>query len=53
MPERIVPMLAGAGTLAELAKPESQWSFEVKWDGVRAIAYAQPGRLAAREPQPA
>ena len=21
------------------------WSFEVKWDGVRAIAYVQPGRL--------
>ncbi len=45
MPERILPMLAGADTLPELAKPQSQWSFEVKWDGVRAIAYAQPGRL--------
>jgi bifunctional non-homologous end joining protein LigD len=45
MPERILPMLADAGTLSELGKPESQWSFEVKWDGVRAIAYAQPGRL--------
>ena len=22
-----------------------KWSFEVKWDGVRAIAYVQPGRL--------
>jgi bifunctional non-homologous end joining protein LigD len=42
MPERIVPMLAGAGTLP---RPESAWSYEVKWDGVRAIAYAQPGRL--------
>ncbi len=42
MPERIVPMLAGAG---ELPKPEHGWSFEVKWDGVRAIAYVQPGRL--------
>ncbi len=45
MPERILPMLAGAGSLNELAGPESQWSFEVKWDGVRAIAYAKPGRL--------
>jgi bifunctional non-homologous end joining protein LigD len=43
MPERIVPMLAGAGTLPG---SEVDWSFEIKWDGVRAIAYVQPGRLA-------
>jgi len=42
MPERIVPMLAGAGGLP---RSESGWSFEIKWDGVRAIAYVQPGRL--------
>ena len=42
MPERILPMLAGAGGLPA---DEAGWSFEVKWDGVRAIAYAQPGRL--------
>ncbi|MGO9819984.1 MAG: DNA ligase D [Solirubrobacteraceae bacterium] len=42
MPERIVPMLAGAG---DLPRPEKGWWFEVKWDGVRAIAYVQPGRL--------
>ena len=42
MPERLTPMLAGAG---ELPRDESRWSFEVKWDGVRAIAYAKPGRL--------
>ena len=42
MPERIVPMLAGAGPLP---RDEDEWSFEVKWDGVRAIAYVQPGRL--------
>jgi bifunctional non-homologous end joining protein LigD len=35
-------MLARAGTLPS---PERDWSFEVKWDGVRAIAYLQPGRL--------
>jgi bifunctional non-homologous end joining protein LigD len=43
MPERIVPMLARASD--DLPKPERGWSFEVKWDGVRAIAYVQPGRL--------
>ncbi len=43
MPERIVPMLSRAST--DIPKPESNWSFEVKWDGVRAIAYVKPGRL--------
>jgi bifunctional non-homologous end joining protein LigD len=42
MPERIEPMLARAGELP--ATPE-RWSFEVKWDGIRVIAYARPGRL--------
>ena len=42
MPERLLPMLAGAGNLP---RDESRWSFEVKWDGVRAIAYVKPGRL--------
>ena len=42
MPEHLVPMLAGAGALPS---PESGWAFEVKWDGVRAIAYVKPGRL--------
>jgi bifunctional non-homologous end joining protein LigD len=42
MPEHVLPMLARPGTLPS---PETGWSFDVKWDGVRAIAYAQPGRL--------
>ena len=42
VPERLLPMLARAG---KLPGPERDWGFEVKWDGVRAIAYAQPGRL--------
>jgi bifunctional non-homologous end joining protein LigD len=42
MPERVLPMLARAG---DLPRDEPKWSFEVKWDGVRAIAYVQPGRL--------
>ncbi|MGH2895349.1 MAG: DNA ligase D [Solirubrobacteraceae bacterium] len=42
MPERILPMLAGTG---DLPAREERWSFEVKWDGVRAIAYIKPGRL--------
>jgi bifunctional non-homologous end joining protein LigD len=42
MPEHVVPMLARAGTLPS---DERNWAFEVKWDGVRAIAYSQPGEL--------
>ena len=43
MPERIVPMMARPAD--RLPRDEKNWSFEVKWDGVRAIAYVQPGRL--------
>jgi bifunctional non-homologous end joining protein LigD len=42
MPERLVPMLATAG---KLPADEERWSFEVKWDGVRAVVYSQPGRF--------
>jgi bifunctional non-homologous end joining protein LigD len=42
MPERLVPMLAEPG---ELPRDESRYGFEVKWDGMRAIVYSQPGRL--------
>ncbi len=42
MPAFITPMLA---KLATLPAEESQWTFEVKWDGVRAITHSEPGRL--------
>jgi bifunctional non-homologous end joining protein LigD len=41
-PERVVPMLA---KLAPLPARDEGWAAEVKWDGVRAIAYCRPGRL--------
>ncbi len=43
MPERVVPMMARPANA--VPRPEKEWSFEVKWDGVRAIAYVRPGRL--------
>ncbi|MBV9941517.1 MAG: DNA ligase D [Solirubrobacterales bacterium] len=43
MPERLLPMMARPSST--LPHDEQNWSFEVKWDGVRAIAYVQPGRL--------
>lgn len=45
MPERIEPMLAKAGDLPS----EDGWAFEIKWDGVRAVAYAEGGRLLKLE----
>jgi bifunctional non-homologous end joining protein LigD len=41
-PESVVPMLA---KLAKLPASDQGWAAEVKWDGVRAIAYCRPGRL--------
>ncbi len=41
-PEKVVPMLA---RLAQLPATDEGWAVEVKWDGVRAIAYCRPGRL--------
>jgi bifunctional non-homologous end joining protein LigD len=43
MPEHVVPMAARSET--QLPPRQRDWSFEIKWDGVRAIAYVQPGRL--------
>jgi bifunctional non-homologous end joining protein LigD len=34
LPQHIKPMLATAGALP---RDEERWSFELKWDGVRAI----------------
>jgi bifunctional non-homologous end joining protein LigD len=42
MPTKIAPMLARAGALP---KDDHRWAYEIKWDGVRAIAYYQPGEL--------
>jgi bifunctional non-homologous end joining protein LigD len=42
MPDRIVPMLARTG---KLPADDGAWGFEIKWDGVRAIAYCAPGEV--------
>jgi len=41
LPESVAPMLAVAGTLP----PDEGWAFEVKWDGVRVIAYIERGSM--------
>ncbi len=37
-------MLARAGNLPP-PREQDRWSYEIKWDGVRAIGYVQPGRF--------
>jgi bifunctional non-homologous end joining protein LigD len=44
LPTLIRPMLATPGALPPAAQDE-QWAYEVKWDGVRAVAYVERGRL--------
>src|SRR5262249_47202559 len=41
LPEHVRPMVA---TLGQLPKDDANWSYEMKWDGVRGLAYIQDGR---------
>ncbi len=43
MPSRVLPMLARAGELP--SEEGGRWAYEIKWDGIRAIAYSTPGVL--------
>jgi bifunctional non-homologous end joining protein LigD len=42
MPKRLAPMLARSG---ELPADDHAWAYEIKWDGVRALAYSRPREL--------
>jgi bifunctional non-homologous end joining protein LigD len=41
-PGHVAPMLARAG---RMPPDDGAWAYEIKWDGIRAIVYCQPGRL--------
>jgi bifunctional non-homologous end joining protein LigD len=41
-PEHLRPTLAQRGPLPA---DDGGWAYEIKWDGIRALAYHQPGRL--------
>src|SRR5881296_3577899 len=45
MPSRVEPMLA---TLADRPFSDPHWLFEIKWDGVRALARIENGTLTLR-----
>jgi bifunctional non-homologous end joining protein LigD len=42
MPRGLAPMLARAGSLP---RTDAGWAYEIKWDGVRALTYSEPGEL--------
>jgi bifunctional non-homologous end joining protein LigD len=42
MPETLVPMLA---KLSKLPKSDDGWAYEIKWDGIRALAFIDGGRI--------
>lgn len=42
LPDFVEPMLA---RLSTMPADESGWAFEIKWDGIRAIARSEPGRI--------
>jgi bifunctional non-homologous end joining protein LigD len=42
MPRGLAPMLATSGPLP---RDQEHWGFEVKWDGVRALAYCDSGAV--------
>jgi bifunctional non-homologous end joining protein LigD len=42
LPARIRPMLASPGNLPA---DDDEWAYEIKWDGVRAIAFIEGGRV--------
>ncbi|HEX2133814.1 MAG TPA: DNA ligase D [Actinophytocola sp.] len=44
LPELVEPMLASPGTLPTADDP-ADWAYEFKWDGVRALARVEGGRL--------
>jgi bifunctional non-homologous end joining protein LigD len=42
MPEQLTPMLA---KLSKLPGNDADWGFEIKWDGIRALAFVDGGRI--------
>jgi bifunctional non-homologous end joining protein LigD len=42
MPDKLEPMLARSG---DLPRDEQNWGFEVKWDGIRTVAFLDHGHI--------
>ncbi|AZT98307.1 MAG: ATP-dependent DNA ligase [Brevibacterium aurantiacum] len=42
-PTDMAPMLASIGSLRSVRRQAEDWAFEMKWDGIRALATVRPG----------
>ena len=42
MPAELEPMLASPG---RVPRDDADWAFEIRWEGVRALAFCEPGHL--------
>ena len=43
MPDKLEPMLAKL--VSQIPAPDGAWGFEFKWDGIRAMAFVEGGRV--------
>ncbi|UVI35297.1 ATP-dependent DNA ligase [Brevibacterium spongiae] len=43
LPTDLSPMLASIGDIDSVRREAEDWAFEMKWDGIRALARVQPG----------
>src|SRR5690606_13482453 len=43
LPADLSPMLASIGDIGSLRREAEDWAFEMKWDGIRALARVAPG----------
>ncbi|MCU4299038.1 ATP-dependent DNA ligase [Brevibacterium permense] len=43
LPADLSPMLASIGNIDSVRQEAEDWAFEMKWDGIRALARVQPG----------
>jgi bifunctional non-homologous end joining protein LigD len=43
LPRELRPMQASAGK--QVPRNEPEWAFEIRWDGLRALAFCEPGHL--------
>jgi bifunctional non-homologous end joining protein LigD len=43
LPADLSPMLASIGDIDAVRREAEDWAFEMKWDGIRALARVQPG----------
>ncbi len=49
LPEGLEPMRASVAK--QVPRKEADWAYEIEWDGLRVLAYSEPGRLWLMHPK--